>query len=269
MNSIECACCWDYNEDLLVCNEGHFACKECISRGINVAIGDKKVLCCFAENCKSNYPDYVIKLSIKDIKIIDAYFDIVLMDSLDLQDNIYSCPFCINRVVIDTNEETIFYCMNGCKNYSCMKCNTKSHDGQCNLTDKQRQDELETEEYVIKCCNNVFIRGDACNRVHCPKCNIAFCWICKEKGVEYTHFGMQHERKVTLGRQCHLYGERGQSFLQPQQLNYQERVQPQIQQQPQIQPQVMILNKYTNRLIMVGGVAHKKMLKRQALEGVN
>jgi hypothetical protein len=196
MVSIECSCCWEFNQDLLVCNEGHFSCRECINRAVNVAIGYNKTLCCFKENCKANYPDYAIKLAVNNIKVIDLYFEIVLLNSLkDL--NIHSCPFCPNRIEIN-NEQNVFFCIGGCKKYSCIKCQKDSHEGGCELTEKQKSDELKTKNHVIQCCGNVFIRGDACNKVYCPTCDVAFCWLCKKKNIDYEHFNNTF---------CMLYGE--------------------------------------------------------------
>ena len=43
----ECSCCYSdecLDEDMISCNNNHMFCKECVSRGASVAIGDGKTI---------------------------------------------------------------------------------------------------------------------------------------------------------------------------------------------------------------------------------
>jgi hypothetical protein len=164
---------------------------------------------CINEKCSWYYPEKVIVNGIKDKKLIQQYNILLFINSLqklNLQ-NLHKCPFCDNRVILEQNEQNnndnnnnTFFCMNGCKRYSCMKCNKEAHQGKCIVNNEHTKDEKLTNDFLLQCCGISFYRGDACNKVKCPKCSKYYCWICKERVLDYTHF---NPKKV-----CTLYGER-------------------------------------------------------------
>lgn len=130
------------------------------------------------------------------------------LQGLDLE-NFHQCPFCDNAYIIDNNFNNqednlrVFNCTN-CKKVSCILCKKMLHDGPCDKT-LHLEAELETKKLVIKCCCFAIIRGDDCNKVKCKMCCTLWCWICKTKIKDYTHFNSPtYDGKI---RNCILYGE--------------------------------------------------------------
>lgn len=205
-----CSCCWDTTQTFS-CSQGHNSCKDCLETGIRIYVNENRKFGCISSNCNGTYSETILKRVISDPKILSKYninnFINVLKDMK--LDNLYSCPFCENRIIIENDviEIGTFYCMNGCKRYSCMKCKQNAHEGTCTLQKTQKtQEEQATQEFLITCCGIPFFRGDACNKVACPQCQTKYCWICKQKNIDYTHF--------TNNNQCRLYGERPQYIQQ-------------------------------------------------------
>lgn len=205
-----CFCCWDSDVNLYSCTEGHSCCQECLNRGIEILINENRNTGCINEKCSGHYPENVIVNGIKDKKLIQQYNILLFINSLqklNLQ-NLHKCPFCDNRVILEdfqnNNENNqnnnTFFCMTGCKKYSCMNCNKEAHDGECVINNEHAQNEKLTNDFLLKCCGMPFYRGDACNKVKCPKCPKYYCWICKQQVFDYSHF--------SPGKICKLYGER-------------------------------------------------------------
>lgn len=196
-----CSCCWDSDIPLYSCTEGHFSCSECLHTGIQILINENRNRSCISDCCDGYYRDDVLQSVIKDSQLIKKYNinNFANMLSKIRLDNLFQCPFCPNRVIIE-EADTTFYCMDGCKKYSCIRCKKAAHDGPCN-PGLHFQDELKTQEFLITCCGVSFFRGDACNKVSCPRCGKYFCWICKQQIADYKHF---------KNSTCKLYGERPQ-----------------------------------------------------------
>jgi hypothetical protein len=163
-------------------------------------------------------------------------------------DNLYECPFCPNRVVIDDDiiEMSTFFCMDGCKRYSCMKCKRTAHEGPCEIEERHQQEERATQDFLITCCGLPFFRGDACNKVSCPQCKKYYCWICKQQIYNYDHFRNSN---------CKLYGERPPEQQEQQQV--QQQIQ-QVQQPRQVQPHQRIFRP-------VYGLMHQMQPEQQIL----
>lgn len=195
--SITCCCCM-VEDGVITCSDGHFACYECINRGLNVSIGESKMMKCFFENCQCLY--YPIDHIIKCPKILKSYDELMIFNSINNLDKMYSCPFCDLQVFIP-NDASAFFCSLGCKKHSCVLCRKTLHDGSsCIITEQHHKDEIATNEYVITCCGISFFRGDACNKVTCTICKTNYCWICKSKNINYNHFKTPNN--------CKLYGDR-------------------------------------------------------------
>jgi hypothetical protein len=206
--SVNCSCCWDSDVQLYSCTEGHYSCKECLQKGIEILVNENRNISCISDCCVGYYPEKLLKSVIEDTSLIEKYNmnNFVNILSKITLDNLYKCPFCPNRVVIDEIAEmSTFFCIDGCKSYSCVKCKKTAHEGNCNL-DHHSEDERKTQEFLITCCGVSFFRGDACNKVSCPRCKQYYCWICKEKIYNYNHFKIGN---------CKLYGERLEKNVEP------------------------------------------------------
>lgn len=197
-----CSCCWDTTQTYS-CSRGHDSCKYCLETGISISVNENRKFGCISSNCNGTYSETILRQVISDPKILTRYNINNIINVLkDMKlDNLYSCPFCDNRIIIENDiiEIGTFYCMNGCKRYSCMKCNQNAHEGACKNNTRKTQEDQATQAFLIVCCGIPFFRGDACNKVKCPQCQTTHCWICKQKNIDYTHFG---------NGKCSLYGER-------------------------------------------------------------
>jgi len=200
-----CSCCWDTTQTYS-CSRGHDSCKDCLETGISISVYENRKFGCISSNCNGTYSETILRRVISDPKILSRYNTnnfINVLEDMKI-DNLYSCPFCENRIIIENDviEIGTFYCMNGCKQYSCMKCNQNAHRGVCK--NQKTQEDQATRDFLIVCCGIPFFRGDACNKVRCPQCQTTHCWICKQKNIDYTHFGNE---------KCRLYGERPESRI--------------------------------------------------------
>lgn len=200
---MNCSCCWDSDVELYSCTEGHFSCSECLQTGIRLLVNENRNIACISDSCTGYYSDKILRTVIRDKQLIQKYNinTFVNMLSKIAIDNLYECPFCPNRVVIENDiiEMTTFFCMDGCKRYSCMRCKRDAHEGLCHQ-EQHTQEERATQEFLINCCGISFFRGDACNKVSCPRCKLYYCWICKQQ----IYNGYNHFRTGD----CKLYGER-------------------------------------------------------------
>jgi hypothetical protein len=68
------------------------------------------------------------------------------------------------------------------------------------IPNKQKHNEMLSNNFFIRCCNRSIIRGDACNELTCPICRQRWCWWCKQK---ISTSGLEHYT-TTL---CKHYGD--------------------------------------------------------------
>lgn len=204
VETVNCSCCWDNGVTLYSCNRGHLSCKDCLQTGIRISATEKRTFTCVSGNCDGYYSEEILRQVITDKKLLTEYDIQNCIQSIERLhiENLHKCPFCENRIIIDNDlyELNTFYCIDGCKRYSCMRCKKLAHEGPCVNNDQHAKDEQATNNFLIICCNVPFFRGDACNKVRCPKCQTPHCWLCKEKNITYEHFRNQNG--------CKLYGER-------------------------------------------------------------
>lgn len=220
MVTTKCACCWESDVSLFACTEGHLACSDCLQTGIQILVNETSKSTCISGHCSGLYTDKVLNSATINKKLVEKYNLHTFVNMLEKTNlsELYQCPFCPNRVVVYDNDNTIqnfnytFFCMDGCKRYSCMNCKRESHEGPCNIDNqKHLEDEQLTQKFLIVCCGTPFFRGDACNKVKCPKCKKAYCWICKKRIYNYDHFSNPGP--------CKLYGERPQDIPEPQDIH--------------------------------------------------
>jgi len=204
-----CKVCLDDNlhsSMVVLCAGNHATCKECVNRGLEIAVGDSKKLCCFDGGCNRELPFENLKMFITDKPLLLAYETFLTMQmitSMNIRDT-FSCPFCPNTVIFE-EDTPVFYCRDGCKNYSCTKCKKTGHMGECEVDLTHAKDEEATNKFVIKCCGIPFLRGDACNKVCCSKCQKPYCWLCKTDitGESYDHFN-----SMQIRNKCNLWGDK-------------------------------------------------------------
>jgi hypothetical protein len=195
-----CCICLTEVETILSCLCKATICQECFINNVKTSIGDHKLAKCV---CGEDY-DLNTVSSIAE-KLSEEYNKIVIEKSLT---NLYSCGNCLEICDVAEYEKDVYFCYS-CKTNTCFKCKKAPHDGSCT----KDQDEQATLDYVITCCKNEFIRGDACNLVKCPTCRKGYCWICKAKNVTHNHFVNFSPKN---GKACLLFGERDQIIENPE-----------------------------------------------------
>jgi TRIAD3 protein (E3 ubiquitin-protein ligase RNF216) len=265
--TFQCCCCFDSDIELnqsLTCPDGHITCVDCITKAMQVAVGERTIIHCFHESgCKQHYTENALYRATSDIKLRKAYDLVVALKNISGSGllNIFSCPFCDNVVQGQDNETgDIFYC-NSCTKYSCLECKKERHEGSCNVS--RRKEEEATMNFILKCyCNASLVRDDGCNKITCYNCRTNWCWICKSNlkgthGMIYDHFSPAHQNQ---NEKCPLYGKRPDNQI----FSEQEKNKPILrktmqtyeytpivigepcrppQQQPQPQPQPQIVQK--------------------------
>lgn len=207
---MDCIICYEKSE--ITCKSGqHSYCKNCIIKAMSICITEQKKLDCF--ECHTDFES--IETILPD-KLWSDYQNVLLEISLkELSITLHACPFCENRVILDNlNNDSAFHCLNGCKRKSCIKCQKDYHDGFC----QNQLDDLASRNFMIVCCKIPFIRGDACNKVACPRCKKLYCWLCKQNILSYDHFHSRHSI-------CPLYGDKQKTIVRKQPV-----LQPQIRQ---------------------------------------
>ena len=191
-----CCICLTDVETILSCRCKATICQECFLNNVKTSIDDHKLAKCV---CGGDY-DLNTVTSIAE-KFTEDYNKLVIEKSLT---NLYSCGNCLEVCDVTDYEKDIYFCY-ACKTNTCFKCKKAPHDGSCT----KDKDEQATLNYVITCCKNEFIRGDACNLVKCPTCQKGHCWICKAKNITHNHF-------VNFSPGCLLFGERDQIIENPE-----------------------------------------------------
>ena len=228
MQNLTCCCCFDDEVDLnhaVSCHSGHISCTTCVNRALQVAVGDRQKIKCFApDGCDNYLHETAIRRACTDLKLLNAYDNVVALANVHAAEleHLHKCPFCDNAEILDSiqDDNRSFHC-NSCEKSSCRLCNQLSHDGACDAA-AHIDDEQETEKFIITCkCGTRFYRGDGCNKIQCSNCRKAFCWICKKTlgRSPYDHFYQAHAKTKDQKDKCPLYGERKieiEQIAQPQ-----------------------------------------------------
>ncbi len=183
-----CICLSDEVELLLSCSCRASICLECFKNAISHSIGNGQLAKC---NCGLVYNINAVCCALSKEEG-EKYTNLTIEKDMDC---IYTCGKCGEACDVTNYDYKNYFCPM-CKENTCFKCKKDPHEGLCG----NDLAEEKTEKFIINCCVP-FYRGDACNKVTCPKCCIAYCWICKAKNVDYKHF-------VDEGDGCLLFGER-------------------------------------------------------------
>ncbi len=213
----QCCCCFETIDlnNAISCSAGHVSghvtCTDCLTRAIEVAVGDQKTLKCFHESkCNNYYTENAIRKSTDDTRLRRAYDNVVARKNIQEAGitDMYGCPFCNNAVIIDDEEFDVFSC-DSCKKNSCKTCKKEQHDGPCDP--KRRLEEEQTNNLILICfCEAKLVRGDGCNHLTCPNCRTHWCWICKANLTgphKYNYFHQQNGIGSEYGV-CPVYGDR-------------------------------------------------------------
>ena len=112
---VECLCCYDdyLVDDMIPCKSGHKFCRECVTRGTNVAVGDGKTIIECLGQCKEEIewqelqkvlaPNVLSKLLLKR--------QAQEVEAADLQ-NLVSCPFCPYVTIMENPDDKMLFCRN-------------------------------------------------------------------------------------------------------------------------------------------------------------
>ena len=235
-----CKCCYDDqvpNNQLIRCSNvscenGHFACVDCIRGYVDANMQAGASLKCMFE-CEGVYGRDIMQMALT-VETFPKF-----CNALDIQEvseianaltNYQICPFCSRYgCVVDTPQQV--QCIK-CDNIWCSKCRRRIHTGdcysllfgqdetileKCNTVDKMLQ-ELSTNALSHSCpsCDIKFYKEEGCNHMVCPRCRTISCYVCGVKierkmiltflGMvpsEYYHFkGSQHSDATAV---CQLY----------------------------------------------------------------
>ena len=191
---VECLCCYDdyLVDDMIPCKSGHKFCRECVTRGTNVAVGDGKTIIECLGQCKEEIewqelqkvlaPNVLSKLLLKR--------QAQEVEAADLQ-NLVSCPFCPYVTIMENPDDKVLVCRNPeCGRESCRQCREPNHvplrceevEKDEEMAERKRIEEKLTAAMMRECwrCGLKYTRVLGCNRMTCPKCRAAMCYICRK-----------------------------------------------------------------------------------------
>ncbi|XP_063221965.1 uncharacterized protein LOC134530755 [Bacillus rossius redtenbacheri] len=242
---LECACCGNDEvllQDIGTCNEGHLFCRECIQRGVEVAIGDcKTTFTCFTE-CDSEFSlktlQKFLKASLLSKVLQQRQLEEVKAASID---GIEFCRFC-NFATILPEEDKVFHCLNPeCMQEFCRLCKEPNHiPKRCDEIEKSDQVKLRTqienkmtEALIRECwnCKKPFIKEDGCNKMTCV-CGAMMCYVCRQKVTDYKHFNGQGGTEYT---RCPLYSTNDELHVEVVRQEAMKAKQEVLQQNPTVQ----------------------------------
>ena len=191
---VECLCCYDeyLPDDMIPCKSGHMFCRECVTRGTNVAVGDGKTIIECLGQCKEEIqwqelqkvlaPNVLSKLLLKR--------QAQEVEAADIP-NLVCCPFCPYVTIMDNPDDKVLVCRNPeCGRESCRQCREPNHvplrceevEKDEEMAERKRIEEKLTAAMMRKCwrCGVKYTRVLGCNRMTCPKCGATMCYICRK-----------------------------------------------------------------------------------------
>ena len=220
-NLQECLCCYSADclpDDMIPCKAGHLYCRDCISRGTSVAIGDGKTVIECLGHCQEEIgwqelqkvvaPNVLSKLlQRRQAEEVGA---------ADL-DNLVTCPFCPYVTIMDNENDKVLICRNpDCGRESCRLCKEPNHvplrcdeiEKADEETERKRIEEQLSEAMMRECykCKVKYFKEEGCNKMACPRpgCGAMMCYLCKQPVRDYTHFYGQGG-EPTNTRTCPLW----------------------------------------------------------------
>ncbi|KAF4306249.1 Zinc finger C6HC-type protein [Botryosphaeria dothidea] len=204
---VECPCCCDKfaANRMAFCNgeKVHFYCYECARRWVNEEMVQGKcypkcfaTVDCGAEISQAQLKAFLKPEEYKRLEMLQQW-DAVNMAGIE---NFVRCPFCdfgAECEPVETDRE--FRCQNpNCRIVSCRLCEKETHTPKtCAEAEKDRKgsvrhrvEEAMTDALLRTCnkCKIKFLKLDGCNKMTCPKCGNAQCYVCGKNVNSYNHF---------------------------------------------------------------------------------
>jgi len=187
---MECCCCFTEESSVIKCPDNHVICKDCVTSGVKVAIGDVDFFKCpstitsgasssNSSTCNLIIEEHLISKVINHT-LIKGYRKITTFKNLAGIPNLVSCNKCDYAIILDDNTIKYFNCVN-CKQDYCIKCKRETHGDKPCYSDIYKEAEDLTKIFTVQCCVPL-IKHDACNHLTCPKCHKRWCWYCKKEG---------------------------------------------------------------------------------------
>jgi len=220
----ECQCCYvdDCLEiDMIVCKTGHMYCKECVSRGASVAIGDgKTVIECLGQcSAEISWQELQRALAPNVLSKLLQKQQAQEVTSAVGMDGLVTCPFCPYLTIMENENDKVLACKNpDCGRESCRLCKEPNHVPlRCeeveNSNEEMHRKKIEeklSQAMIRECpnpkCGAKFMKEEGCNKMTCPKCHTKMCYLCKKEVKDYTHFYGQGGAP-TPGKTCPLWSD--------------------------------------------------------------
>ncbi|KAJ8904985.1 hypothetical protein NDN08_001497 [Rhodosorus marinus] len=197
-------CIADYGANEKWCSPeacSHKLCQECAEQYFDAAIKNRDLpLRCVIPDCGCTYERQQVEhvLGKDDLSKYEA---ILLLNYLESDPNVRFCPVAdCPFAVIGTPDDPVIEC-GVCGGSFCFTCRNSWAEGhKCVL--------FEGVDSVKACPNcNIPIQklqDNSCNKMVCPQCKCAFCWLCRKEVNEIDHFwtpsGCTYYGKSTQGK---------------------------------------------------------------------
>ena len=200
----DCLWCYDdcLEEDMIPCQGGHLYCRECISRGAAVSIGDGKTIIECLGHCKEEIVwqnlQKVLSPNVMSKLLLKRQAEEVGAAELD---NLVACPFCPYVTIMEDPDDKVLDCRNPeCGRDSCRLCKEPNHVPlRCKEVVKRDEEsarkhieEQMSEAMMRECwkCKVKFFKEEGCNKMACPRpgCGAQMCYLCKLPVQDYSHF---------------------------------------------------------------------------------
>ena len=201
----ECLCCYSsdcLSEEMIQCKAGHLYCKECITRGTSVAIGDGKTVMECLGHCKEE----IVWQELQKVLTPNVLSKLLQrrqaeeVGAAELE-NVVTCPFCPYVTIMENKDDKVLVCRNPeCGRDSCRLCQEPNHVPlRCDEVEKKDEEEERkkieeqlSEAMMRECwkCKVKYFKEEGCNKMTCPRpgCGAKMCYLCKEPVKDYTHF---------------------------------------------------------------------------------
>ena len=202
---VECKCCYSPDclaEDMIQCKGGHMYCKECISRGTSVAIGDGKTIIECLGHCAEEIGWQELQKALAP-NVLSKLLQRRQAEEVGAAglESLVTCPFCPYQTIMENSDDKILACRNpDCGRESCRLCKEPSHVPlRCDEVEKKDEEEARkkieeqlSEAMIRECwkCKAKYFKEEGCNKMTCPKpnCGAKMCYLCKQPVKDYTHF---------------------------------------------------------------------------------
>ena len=201
----ECQCCYNADcllEDMIKCKGGHMYCKECVSRGASVAIGDGKTIIECLGHCHEEigWQELQKALNPNVLSKLLARRQAEEVGAAEI-DNLVTCPFCPYQTIMDNPDDKVLACRNPeCGRESCRLCKEPNHvplrcDEVVNKDEETTRKKIEeqlTEAMMRECwkCKVKYYKEEGCNLMTCqtPNCGAKMVRIKWSEYDLYMHF---------------------------------------------------------------------------------